>query len=198
MAKPPRGARHTSRSRVPFSVVIVAISIVAAGAVLWRWNAERSVRAEPSPTVRPSPRVSSSASPSPTPSIRTNPSASPTPGPINRRFAGITTFRGNASRSYYGEGPVPRNPKILWRYPTSGGMCSSSSVGSETKLWCGTGWTGQPNVIVGKDRSIEIRIGAYDGHYHFLDGMTGEPVRPDLVTGDLAKGSATSDPVAPR
>ena len=62
-----------------------------------------------------------------------------------------------------------------------------------SKTWCGTGWTGQPNVIVGANGKIEIREGAYDGRYHFLNGATGKPVRPDLVTGDLAKGSATSD-----
>jgi outer membrane protein assembly factor BamB len=196
MATPPRGARHASRSGLPFGVVVVCLAIVVVGAGLWRWNAERDVRAEPSPSDHPSPSVPPSASPSssPSPSISPSPSVSKTPGPINRTFAGITTFRGNASRSYYGEGPVPRNPKILWRYPTSGGLCSRSSVGTETKVWCGTGWTGQPNVIVGHGGSIEVRFGAYDAHYHFLDGRTGEQVRPDLVTGDLAKGSATSDP----
>jgi outer membrane protein assembly factor BamB len=40
---------------------------------------------------------------------------------------------------------------------------------------------------------IEIREGAYDDHYHFWNGLTGELVHPDLVTDDLAKGSATSD-----
>ena len=49
-------------------------------------------------------------------------------------------------------------------------------------------------MIVHEDGRIEIREGAYDGHYHFLNGRTGRPMRPDLVTGDLAKGSATSDP----
>ncbi len=44
------------------------------------------------------------------------------------------------------------------------------------------------------DGMIEIREGAYDGHYHFLNGRTGRAIRPELVTGDLAKGSATSDP----
>ena len=132
--------------------------------------------------------------PSPTPTAEPSPTPSPTPGPINTAFEGITTFRGNATRTYYGEGPVPRRPQILWRYPSSGGLCSSSSVADETKVWCGTGWTGQPHVIVGEDGAIEVRINAYDGAYHFLDGMTGEPVRPKLQTGDLAKGSATSDP----
>jgi outer membrane protein assembly factor BamB len=107
---------------------------------------------------------------------------------------GITTFRGNATRTYYGKGPVPMDPTILWRYPPSGGMCSSSSAGYETKVWCGTGWTGQPHVIVGEGGRIEVRINAYDAAYHFLNGRTGAPVRPALRVGDLAKGSATSDP----
>jgi len=117
-----------------------------------------------------------------------------TAGPINTTFPGLTTFRGNASRSYYGRGPVPRRPKILWRYPPTGGLCSRSKDLGVTRTWCGTGWTGQPNVLVHGDGEVEVRIGAYDGSYHFLDGETGEPVRPALETGDLAKGSATSDP----
>jgi hypothetical protein len=177
---------------VPFGAIAAVLLLVVAGIVLWR---VRPTGGDPTPvaSATPSPSVPTpSATVSPTPSPI--PTPSPSPGPINTAFRGITTFRGNATRSYYGEGPVPRDPVILWRYPASGGLCSSSSVGSETKLWCGTGWTGQPNVIVGDDGSIEIRFGAYDGHYHFLDGVTGEEVRPALMTGDLAKGSATSDP----
>lgn len=116
-----------------------------------------------------------------------------TPAPANRSFEGLTTFRGNASRSYYGEGPVPQDPVIRWREPAQK-MCMTSLVGIERDEWCGTGWTGQPNVIVHDDGSIEVREGAYDGAYHFVDGLTGQPVRPPLQTRDLAKGSATSDP----
>ena len=118
--------------------------------------------------------------------------------PINTQFPGLTTFRGNASRSYYGEGPVPTDPVKRWTYPSDGTkLCSNSAEGgpgSVVKEWCGTGWTGQPNVVPERDGSMTIREGAYDGHYHFLDAGTGQPVMPDLVTGDLAKGSATSDP----
>jgi len=114
--------------------------------------------------------------------------------PINTTFPGLTTFRGNATRTYYGEGPVPRHPEVLWRYPRAGGMCMKSADETGTKTWCGLGWTGQPNVIVHDGGRVELRFGAYDGRYHFLDVATGEPLRPDLVTGDLAKGSATSDP----
>jgi outer membrane protein assembly factor BamB len=114
--------------------------------------------------------------------------------PINTSFRGLTTFRGNASRTYYGEGPVPRTPKVLWRYPDSGGLCSSSRDEHGTTTWCGLGWTGQPNVLVRRGGRIELRFGAFDRRYHFLDGRTGRPIRPELETGDLAKGSATSDP----
>jgi len=67
-------------------------------------------------------------------------------------------------------------------------------VGVDVTEWCGTGWTGQPNVVEVPGGGVEVREGAYDGKYHFVDGDTGEPVRPPLVTKDLAKGSATTDP----
>ena len=116
-----------------------------------------------------------------------------TPGPVNKKFPGLTTFRGNLTRSYYGEGPVPADPVVRWREPVEK-MCSTSIVGLDSSEWCGTGWTGQPNVIENADGTVEVREGAYDGKYHFVDGTTGAPTRPDLVTRDLAKGSATSDP----
>jgi outer membrane protein assembly factor BamB len=118
----------------------------------------------------------------------------PTSGPINPEFPGITTFRGNLTRSYYGDGPVPTRPRVLWRYPSSGGMCAPSTDETGTHTWCGVGWTGQPNVIPHDNGRVELRFGAYDTNYHFLDARTGKPMREDLDTGDLAKGSATSDP----
>jgi outer membrane protein assembly factor BamB len=116
-----------------------------------------------------------------------------TPGPVNKKVVGLTTFRGNLSRSYYGQGPVPSDPIVRWREPDQK-MCMTSTVGPDSTQWCGTGWTGQPNVIQSSDGSIEVREGAYDGAYHFLDGRTGTPTRPALQTRDLAKGSATTDP----
>ena len=116
-------------------------------------------------------------------------------GAINPRVPGLTTFRGNLTRDYYGVGPVPhREPRILWRYPRTGGMCSFSTDETGRHTWCGVGWTGQPNVIPKRNGSIELRFGAYDRGYHFLNAATGVPTRPTLMTGDLAKGSATSDP----
>jgi len=85
------------------------------------------------------------------------------------------------------------NPVVRWRTPSSGGWCGPSTDARGTITWCGTGWTGQPNVLPRKDGRIEVRIGAYDHNYHFLNGRTGQDFRPQLETGDLAKGSATSD-----
>ncbi len=122
------------------------------------------------------------------------PAVAPVAGPVNPEFPGITTFRGNLTRSYYGEGPVPRRPRVLWRYPRSGGMCADSTDETGTYTWCGVGWTGQPNVIPHESGRVELRFGAYDTNYHFLDARTGEQIHDSLDTGDLAKGSATSDP----
>jgi PQQ-like domain len=135
------------------------------------------------------------ARPAGAPKEREAPTASPRPaGAINPEVPGVTTFRGNLTRSYYGEGPLPRRPRILWRYPTRGGMCAASTDESGTQTWCGVGWTGQANVIPHEDGLLELRFGAYDTNYHFLNARTGKRIRDDLDTGDLAKGSATSDP----
>src|SRR5207244_576628 len=85
-------------------------------------------------------------------------------GAINPKVPGLTTFRGNLTRTYYGEGPVPRSkPHVLWRYPRTGSMCARSSDENGTETWCGVGWTGQPNVIPHKKgKLIELRFGAYD------------------------------------
>ncbi|MDW8339197.1 MAG: PQQ-binding-like beta-propeller repeat protein [Thermoleophilia bacterium] len=109
--------------------------------------------------------------------------------------AGLWTFRGNPERSLSGVGPIPRRePRVLWRYPESGGMCAPSTDETGISTWCGLGWTGQPSVVPRAGGRVEVRFGAFDRAYHFLDGETGKRVRASLPTGDLAKGSATSDP----
>jgi outer membrane protein assembly factor BamB len=115
------------------------------------------------------------------------------PEPINTTVQGLTTFRGNATRTYYGRGPVPEDPEILWRFPASGGLCSRSADEEGERTWCGTGWTGQPNVVEAGGR-IEVRFGAYDRAVHVLDARTGQEVYDPFVTGDLIKGTVTSDP----
>jgi hypothetical protein len=144
---------------------------------------------EGQPAARPS--IAPSPAPSPTPSPAEEETG---PEPINTGIEGLTTFRGNATRSYYGEGPIPDDPEVLWRHPSSGGMCSRSTDEEGTKTWCGTGWTGQPNVVDPEDGPAQVRFGAYDRAVHVLHGRTGRALYEPFVTGDIIKGTVTSDP----
>lgn len=108
------------------------------------------------------------------------------------RREGLLTFRGNATRTYYGDGPIPAAPKILWRYPERP-MCARSSTGGQSYLWCGTGWTGQPAVFKVRKKTW-ISFGAYDRKVHFVDAATGKAVLRPVETGDIIKGSVTIDP----
>lgn len=107
---------------------------------------------------------------------------------------GMLTFRGNPSRSYYGQGPLPATPVVRWRFPASGGMCAKSSSEGVTKTWCGTGWTGQVNTWERSDGTTWAMFGGFDRAYHFLDAQRGTPVVSPFATGDINKGSATLDP----
>ncbi len=199
---------HRQAPRLRFSALVAVLAVLTVA--IWGWRTEgfglfssdrtaqgsagspgggsatHPTSGNPARSTRPSGSSNSASGQPPAGSVAT-------PGPINTKYPGLTTFRGNATRDYYGEGPVPSHPVVRWRYPKTGGLCSTSHDLFGTRVWCGTGWTGQPNVIQHPGGSIEVREGAYDGHYHFINGLTGAQYRPDLVTGDLAKGSATSD-----
>jgi hypothetical protein len=163
------------------SIVLFALALVVAAATAGALAFLRSGDGD-----IPSGTTTSNAFPSPP--------AVPTSCPANPITPGLLTFRGSDARSCYGEGPVPHDPVIRWQQPADQPMCSVSFVGTIAENWCGTGWTGQPNVIQHADGTVEVREGAYDGEYHFYDGASGAEVRPPLKTRDLAKGSATSDP----
>ncbi|MCI0425610.1 MAG: PQQ-binding-like beta-propeller repeat protein, partial [Actinobacteria bacterium] len=106
---------------------------------------------------------------------------------------GVTMFRGNPTRTFYGAGPIGDDPVVVWRYPEQA-MCATSSVGGVSEVWCGMGWTGQPVVYDREDGVTELIFGAYDRAVHFVDAETGEDLRPPFPTGDIIKGSVTLDP----
>lgn len=179
---------------------------------------------------RPEPAAVASSEPSPR---ATPPTAEPTePAPtvplhplVDRRtvgdpwgdVAGLLSFRGNPTRTWYGGGPVPSTPEVLWRYPDEA-MCTDEVTGYRTvqppppgpgatadpnrsairepviKRWCGSGWTGQPVVWDRPDGTTEVIFGAYDGAVHFLDARTGRRTREPFQTGDIIKGSVSLDP----
>ena len=113
--------------------------------------------------------------------------------PYGNKVRGLLTFRWNPTRTYYGEGPVPRRrPRVLWSYPRQA-MCAMSVDLGSSRLWCGTGWTGQPAVFERRGRTWVV-FGAYDKAVHFVDAATGKDILPPFVTGDIIKGSVTIDP----
>jgi hypothetical protein len=115
-------------------------------------------------------------------------------GPYGDAVKGVLTFRGNPTRTYYGEGPAPRvAPEVAWRFPRNGSMCGLSTDETGEKTWCGTGFTGQPAVFEREGRTWVV-FGAYDYAVHFLDADTGERIIADFPTGDIIKGSVTVDP----
>ena len=87
---------------------------------------------------------------------------------------------------------MPDHPAILKRFPTDP-MCRRSENLGQTKIWCGMGWTGQPLIVEREGRRWAI-FGAYDGHIHFMDAITGERILPDVETDDIIKGTPTMDP----
>lgn len=135
-------------------------------------------------------------------------STSPTTGPSSREpgtipgstvgqpwgsIDGLTMFRGNPTRTFYGTGPISDSPGVAWTYPDDG-MCSESTNLGESTVWCGMGWTGQPAVWEREDGVTELIFGAYDRSVHFVDAETGEDTRPRFTTGDIIKGSVSIDP----
>ena len=113
--------------------------------------------------------------------------------PWTSKVDGLLTFRGNPTRTYYGKGPVPQHPEVLWSVPGSGGFCGESAVGGQSKTWCGTGWTGQPSVW-NADGTTWVAFGAYDKNVHFLNSTDGTDLLPPFPIGDIVKGSVTRDP----
>src|SRR3954466_9568378 len=93
----------------------VVVALAGSGAVwLTRDTTDAPVRAS-----APRPAVSAATSTS------TGGSASTTAPVVAPAVDGLLTFRGNATRSAYGKGPVPQHPSVLWSYP-DGTMCSES------------------------------------------------------------------------
>lgn len=204
---PDRNARFRS------VVVFLSVGLVlAAGARVLTAEPDDGATVTASPTTLGAPVMATSSVPATTAPPVTGPptTAAPTTTTLPDRpagvvpdwtvgrpwgeVAGLTMFRGNPTRTYYGSGPLPADPVTDWRYPESGGMCGQSSVGGETTTWCGSGWTGQPVVWERPDGVTEVIFGAYDKSVHFLDARDGEPTRSSFPTGDIIKGSVTLDP----
>ncbi len=119
---------------------------------------------------------------------------------------GLLRFRGNLTHTFHGLGPLPTEPEVAWRFPDSP-MCITEPttregvdedgepvIIREDRLWCGTGWTGQPIVWERPDGVTEVIFGGFDGQVYFLDGDTGAPLRAPFRTNFQIKGTGALDP----
>jgi outer membrane protein assembly factor BamB len=196
-------------SRLRTGVVIVVLLGAMAGAVAFA-VAQEARSAREAESARLAAETTTTAAPTTTaqPSTTTVPTTTTTTLPVRAvgtvpgftvgepwgSTVGLTMFRGNPTRTFYGTGPLPENPSVLWSYPPDGTMCGSSSVAGVSSTWCGSGWTGQPVVWERPDGVTEVIFGAYDKAVHFLDAETGAELRPSFPVGDIIKGSVTLDP----
>jgi outer membrane protein assembly factor BamB len=182
----PRHDRRRLGALVVFALVVVACAVGIQQFVLQVSDTDDGAAFEAEPLVPPAADDAAGGTTTTTPAPPASASGFATPG--------LLTFRGSATRSYYGDGPLPANPEVLWSYPgESGGMCAESAEGGETRTWCGSGWTGQPSVFE-RDGRTWVVFGAYDRKIHFVDYETGEDILPPFETGDIIKGSVTVDP----
>jgi outer membrane protein assembly factor BamB len=191
----PAGGRAKGRFRGP-ALVVVSIAVVGAASTGVRTH-DGNLTSAPSTTSTPPTTtarvVTTTTTPSPPPRFEgwVDPVSVGEPY-YSATVRGLLTFRGNPTRTYHGQGPLPQAPRDLWRYPGAA-MCSLSEDRGEVAEWCGTGWTGEPAVFEREGRTWLV-FGAYDGAVHFVDAATGQAILPPFPTGDLIKGSVTVDP----
>src|SRR6266542_3527135 len=105
----PRPPSHRpERPNYALRRLVAGLILLVAVLVMWR-SVAAVVGSGSKRSTRPTGQPSASSHPSTSPRQPAQPSTGPsggfppTPGPINTAFPGLTTFRGNATRSYYGE-----------------------------------------------------------------------------------------------
>lgn len=122
------------------------------------------------------------------------------PEKFEQKTKGLLMFRGSPYRNFYGTGPLNTTaPEMVWKYPNetsknNSPLCATSYVGTTHKVWCGSGWTGQPVVWERPDGITEIITNTYDKGIHFINAVNGTQTREPFYTGDIIKGTVTMDP----
>jgi hypothetical protein len=195
-----RAERRRQRRRRRFALVGAIVLVIVAGGgaaavVLTKDDTQTASNTQPASTTTTGPPVTT-APPTTTTTIPpyagwVDPASAFTPY-YHSKVAGLLTFRGDPTRDYYGQGPVPAAPHVVWKYPGKG-MCALSEDRGETTTWCGNGWTGEPAVFE-RDGRTWVVFNGYDRAEHFVDAATGQDILPPFPTGDIIKGSVTVDP----
>lgn len=85
----------------------------------------------------------------------------------------VGTFLGDYGRRYYGQGPAPKRLGVIWRLKLGSGLTSGKEESDPPGEWAGSGWTGQPAVVVDGGRTYLI-ASSYDYGLRKIDAETGE------------------------
>ncbi len=194
---PPDPPRHRSenQARRQARLVTVVLLVVAAGSPSGCSSTFSPATSAVPDRRAPSPGSAAESTLATTTTVPPQPMAVP-PDSLGAPWGtteGVTMFRGNPTRSWFGQGTLDAEPQIEWSYP-EGEMCSVSVDLGEESEWCGSGWTGQPLVWTNLEGTTEVVFGGYDGAVHFLDAATGQPTREPFATDDLIKGFGAIDP----
>ena len=95
----------------------------------------------------------------------------------------VLMFRGNPAHTFYGTGPVPDKPRILWKQR----MASLPTITRGRKVvWAGTGWTGTASKL-----GDYVFVGSAGGYVYAYEAMTGKVAwrygtkRPRMYKGSL-------------
>ncbi len=105
--------------------------------------------------------------------------AEPVPQPTVPSLTGdgvkVGTFLGDYGRRSYGLGPAPKRLAVLWKVDLGRGWTSGKHEDDPPGHWAGSGWTGQPSVVVDGGRTYIIASG-YDYNLRRIDAATGDVV----------------------
>ncbi|MCX7600052.1 MAG: PQQ-binding-like beta-propeller repeat protein [Armatimonadetes bacterium] len=87
--------------------------------------------------------------------------------------AAMRMFRGSPERNLSAVGPIPRRPKLLWRFRTRTKLEGPYERRGDPKFtpnfpWTGLGWTGQPCFADGK-----VYFGSSDSYVYCIDALRG-------------------------
>jgi outer membrane protein assembly factor BamB len=117
--------------------------------------------------------------------------AGPVPPPPAPTVAGdgvkVGTFLGNYGRRYYGQGPAPKRLDVIWKVQLGSGMSSGKLDTDAPSKWAGSGWTGQPAVVVDGGKTY-LLSSSYGYKLRKIDAETGDVVWA-YEYDDIIKGS---------
>ncbi len=93
----------------------------------------------------------------------------------------VVMFRGNPAHRFYGTGPVPQRPRVVWRQRLED---LHTTTYGEPRVWRGTGWTGQAVALGG-----HVFVASQGGNVYAFDADTGR-IRWRLPGRRMFKASA--------